>query len=77
MANVDAVCLLLYTVGKELDEYSSNSCISSDVYLDDRLKHMVATHPQMETRLKFLIHNALNLHLTIGSRQGIDIRCKT
>ncbi|KAI3930249.1 hypothetical protein MKW92_035768 [Papaver armeniacum] len=58
--NVEAVCLLLNTVGKELDESSSESCVMNDVYFD-RLKDMLITHPQLETRLKFMICDILDL----------------
>ncbi|KAI3867277.1 hypothetical protein MKW98_001711 [Papaver atlanticum] len=58
--NVEAVCLLLNTVGKQLDESSSESHVMNDVYFD-RLKYLLTTHPQLETRLKFMIRDVLDL----------------
>ncbi|KAI3950271.1 hypothetical protein MKX01_016919 [Papaver californicum] len=57
--NVEAVCLLLNTVGKQLDEFCSKSGGLNDYC--DRLKDMLTTHPQLETRLKFMIRDILDL----------------
>ncbi|KAI3937866.1 hypothetical protein MKW92_035936 [Papaver armeniacum] len=59
-ANVEAICLFLNTVGKEVDELSSKARTTNNVYLS-RLEDMLTTHPQLETRLKFMIRNLLDL----------------
>ncbi|KAI3867290.1 hypothetical protein MKW98_001724 [Papaver atlanticum] len=72
--NVEAVCLLLSTVGKELDEWctwvSKRKELSNESPNEYHrwhetyfgwLKDVLATHPQLETRLKFMIHNLLDL----------------
>ncbi|KAI3867266.1 hypothetical protein MKW98_001700 [Papaver atlanticum] len=58
--NVEAVCLLLNTVGKQLDGSSSKSRVTNDVYFH-RLKDLLTIHPQLETRLKFMICDILDL----------------
>ncbi|KAI3867289.1 hypothetical protein MKW98_001723 [Papaver atlanticum] len=58
--NVEAICLFLNTVGKEVDELSSKARTNNDVYLS-RLEDVLTTHPQLETRLKLMIRNLLDL----------------
>ncbi|XP_026425491.1 eukaryotic translation initiation factor-like [Papaver somniferum] len=58
--NVEAICLLLSTVGRQLDESSSKSRVTNDVYFD-RLKDLLTIHPQLATRLKFMIYDILDL----------------
>ncbi|KAI3977714.1 hypothetical protein MKX01_009599 [Papaver californicum] len=81
--NVEAVCLLLSTVGKELDEWCT--WVSKRKELSDEspnqyhrwhetyfrwLKEVLTTHPQLETRLKFMIHNLLDLR----ANNWVDLR---
>ncbi|KAI3977710.1 hypothetical protein MKX01_009595 [Papaver californicum] len=58
--NVEAVCLLLNTVGKQLDEFSNESRVVNDAYLGC-LEEILNTHTQMETRLKYMLHDVLEL----------------
>ncbi|KAI3977712.1 hypothetical protein MKX01_009597 [Papaver californicum] len=55
--NAEAVCLLLGTSGKELDY---KTCVLLETYAS-WLKDVLTTHPQLETRLKFMIHDLLDL----------------
>ncbi|XP_026425598.1 eukaryotic translation initiation factor-like isoform X1 [Papaver somniferum] len=81
--NVEAVCLLLSTVGKELDEWctwvSKRKELSNESPNEYHrwhetyfgwLKDVLATHPQMETRLKFMIRNLLDLR----ANKWVDLR---
>ncbi|KAI3867278.1 hypothetical protein MKW98_001712 [Papaver atlanticum] len=58
--NVEAVCLLLNTVGKQLDEFSNESRFVNDTYFV-RLEEMLNTHTLLETRLKYVIRDVLDL----------------
>ncbi|KAI3843382.1 hypothetical protein MKX03_030483 [Papaver bracteatum] len=58
--NVEAICLFLNTVGKEVDELSDKVRTTNNVHLS-RLEDLLTTHPQLETRLKFMIRNLLDL----------------
>ncbi|KAI3867281.1 hypothetical protein MKW98_001715 [Papaver atlanticum] len=72
--NVEAVCLLLNTTGKKLDQLGA--MVPKKIELNDEspnlyhtcheacvdwLKDVLTTHPQLETRMKFMIHNLLDL----------------
>ncbi|XP_026440781.1 eukaryotic translation initiation factor-like [Papaver somniferum] len=83
VANVEAVCLLLSTVGKELDEWctwvSKRKELSNESPNEYHrwhetyfgwLKDVLATHPQLETRLKFMIHDLLDLR----ANKWVDVR---
>ncbi|KAI3877615.1 hypothetical protein MKX03_033978 [Papaver bracteatum] len=58
--NIEAVCLLLNTVGKQLDEFSNESRVVNDTYFI-RLEEMFYTHTQLETRLKYMLQDVLDL----------------
>ncbi|KAL4283474.1 hypothetical protein GQ457_16G005020 [Hibiscus cannabinus] len=56
--NVEAICQLFNTIGKQLDESPKSRCIN-DVYYS-RLKDLVA-NPQLASRLRFMVHDVLDL----------------
>ncbi|KAI3933067.1 hypothetical protein MKW92_005224 [Papaver armeniacum] len=55
-----AVCLLLNTVGKQLDEFSNEARVVNDTYFCC-LEEMFNTHTQLETRLKYMLRDVLDL----------------
>ncbi|KAI3933059.1 hypothetical protein MKW92_005216 [Papaver armeniacum] len=72
--NVEAVCLLLNTTGKKLDQFGA--MVPKKIELSDEspneyhswheaylgwLKDVLTTHPQLETRMKFMIRDLLDL----------------
>ncbi|KAK8695277.1 hypothetical protein V6N13_000443 [Hibiscus sabdariffa] len=56
--NVEAICQLFNTIGKQLDESPKSRCIN-DVYYS-RLKDLVA-NPQLASRLRFMVREVLDL----------------
>ncbi|KAI3950272.1 hypothetical protein MKX01_016920 [Papaver californicum] len=58
--NVEAVYLLLNTVGKQLDEFSNESHVVNDAYFGC-MEEMLNTHTQLETRLKYMLRDVLDL----------------
>ncbi|MCL7039656.1 hypothetical protein MKW94_008416 [Papaver nudicaule] len=73
--NVEAVCLLLNTIGKKLDELRTKVSLKMKDFPKESsneyhgwpetyfgwLRGILTTHPQLETRLKFMIHDLLVL----------------
>ncbi|MCL7046364.1 hypothetical protein MKW94_008642 [Papaver nudicaule] len=58
--NVEAICLLLNTVGKQLDEFSNESRVVNDTYFGC-LEEMLNTDTKLETRLKYMLSDVLDL----------------
>ncbi|KAI3893469.1 hypothetical protein MKW92_009740 [Papaver armeniacum] len=69
--HVEAVCLLLITFGKKLDEISNKSRALNDCCFH-QLKDILTTHPQLETRLKFMILDLLD----VRANNWVESECK-
>ncbi|KAI3930248.1 hypothetical protein MKW92_035767 [Papaver armeniacum] len=74
--NVEAVCLLLNTVGKQLDEFSNESRVVNDTYFV-RLEEMFNTHTQLETRLKYMLQDVLDLRSNNWVHPRHKVKAKT
>ncbi|KAJ8486390.1 hypothetical protein OPV22_018875 [Ensete ventricosum] len=72
--NVEAICQLFNTIGKQLDE-SPKSRRFNDVYFN-QLKEL-ASNPQLAPRLKFMVRNVLDLRSNNWVPRREEIKAKT
>ncbi|CAL9050886.1 unnamed protein product [Musa banksii] len=72
--NVEAICQLFNTIGKQLDE-SPKSRRFNDVYFS-RLKELT-TNPQLAPRLRFMVRNVLDLRSNNWVPRREEVKAKT
>uniref|UniRef100_A0A5B7AAW3 MI domain-containing protein n=1 Tax=Davidia involucrata TaxID=16924 RepID=A0A5B7AAW3_DAVIN len=72
--NVEAICQFFNTIGKQLDE-SPKSRRVNDVYFS-RLKELT-TNTQLAPRLRFMVHNVLDLRANNWVPRREEVKAKT
>ncbi|WOK95047.1 hypothetical protein Cni_G03753 [Canna indica] len=72
--NVEAICQLFNTVGKQLDE-SPKSRRVNDVYFS--LMKELMTNPQLEPRLRFMVRDAVDLRANNWVPRREEMKAKT
>ncbi|XP_042497802.1 eukaryotic translation initiation factor-like [Macadamia integrifolia] len=72
--NVEAICHFFNTIGKQLDSSLKSKRIN-DVYFS-RLKE-VATNPQLEPRLRFMVRDVLDLRANNWVPRREEVKAKT
>ncbi|KAL7257538.1 hypothetical protein ACSBR1_003778 [Camellia fascicularis] len=72
--NVEAICLFLNTIGKQLDESTKSRRINDTYFI--QLKEL-STNPQLAPRLRFMIHDVLDRRANNWVPRREEVKAKT